>query len=241
MADNQGQTKPPAREQVLRRLFRYLGKLNKPSPKKCCEWLDRPVFVTILSSMVGATLIAFLTWYGQTRIQQIQYSAQKQLQDLQYTRSRLDQKFQLLRVFPTVKEANGNYTYHRISLVFWEAGEINKSAGQKREGLIKDWRAERQRLQTEQWKMEPLDGVLAQIAVIFSSKETRTKADDMKKKWSEFESLMYTINDAYNKKESLTAEEIRDYEAKSNGIVSELNALSRDLIDEMGKEITSGT
>ena len=230
-----------ARAQVLQELTLYLRKLNGPNDS-WRAFFDRPLVVTAVGTVAGGFLISILTlmWQRgeQERTREWQAFEQKRGQDLQFERSRIDQKFQLLRTFSTLVETNGNIINHRLLLVLWQAEEQNKPADKQVKDRIDYWRKERHFFEKEQYKTEPLEGVLAQIGVIFGSDSVKQRAKTISDKWLDFERLLHGVNNKFYDSESLTVKDIDDSKRSKKRMVDDINTLSKDLIREMGAEIS---
>lgn len=217
------------RAEVFTQLAEFLRQRNYPS-RKCCPFLDRPIVLTIIGTVAVGIVT---TWW--------QIGEDRRASNLQYQQSLLGRKYELLRTFPIVYQKSGNTVNNWLVHVLWRAEEKNKPDSERSEKNISRWTDEIARLQEEYPKVEPVDGILAQIEALFSSNDVRKRAASLRKKWLEFEQLTRQTNRQYNIDESLTAKQIETAENSRRRILNDVESLKDELIQKMGEELASAT
>lgn len=216
------------REMVLEELAKFLRQRNEPTRTRWPS-LDRPIILTLITTLIGGLLVGGITarW---------QVLEQRRITETEYQRALVNAKLALLRSLAAAYQSSGNVLNSRFLHVLWIAEEKNESASKRGAKKIESWKSEITRLEGEYSKVEAVDGILAQVDGIFSG-DARTTAQAMTKKWESLESLMRDVNNKYNVAESLSQEEIAQFDSLRKTTVQELETLKSKLLTQMGEEI----
>lgn len=119
----------------------------------------------------------------------------------------------------------------------WLAEELNKDKWKQDEKRIARWSQELKTFEEEFGRVEPMEGVLAQIQALFASQQVRLGAIAMRAKWDELAKLNEETMSQYNANDGLTKIQVSLYEAKRLDRMAELNRSSNDLLRDMCKEL----
>lgn len=217
------------REVVLEELAKFLRQRTEPTRTRWPS-LDRPIVLTLITTLIGGGIVGgATTWW--------QVLEKRRSSETEYQRTLVNTKFAVFQAFTAAYQSAGNVLNSWLVHVLWIAEERNKPASRRDAQKIKGWTSEITRLQGEYAKTASVDGVLAQVDGAYSSGEVRTTAQAMAKKMESLENLMRDVNNKYNVAESLSQEEIAQFDSLRRTTVHEIETLKGKLLTQMGEEI----
>lgn len=216
------------RDVVLEELAKFLRQRNKPTRTRWPS-LDRPIVLALITTLIGGGIVGgATTWW--------QLLEQSRIKETEYQRALVNTKFALLRTVASTYQSSGNILNSWLAHVLQLAEEKNEQAHRKDSKKIKILESKVAWLHDEYSKVEPVDGILAQVDGAFSG-DARTTAQTMAKKWESLENLMRDVNKKYNVTKSMSQQEIAQADSLRTTTVQELETLKGTLLRQMGEEI----
>jgi hypothetical protein len=160
-------------------------RFRRPRREKRPRWeiLDRPVTLTLF----GTLGLGLLTLYWQT-------SETRRATEQTYQRALLDQRFEMVRILTRTYQKSSNVLTAKIvkTLVIAErrnalGDAMDSPENEKKKQVIDDIVRDVKELDKEFAELEPLDGVSAQLELLFDSPEVPEIARKLREKWIDFE------------------------------------------------------
>jgi hypothetical protein len=203
--------------------------------KRRWEVLDRPVTLTLF----GTFGLGLLTLYWQT-------SEARRATEQTYQRALLDQRFELVRTLTKAYQKSANVLNAKVfkTLVIAERrnalGEaLDDPENEKKKRDIDDIVRDVKELDKEFAAMEPLDGVSAQLELLFDSPEVPRAAQKLREKWIDFEVFANRVALENNDPATRRKMDIAAFKKERAERAAELDDLKNALLAAIRDEITA--
>lgn len=163
-----------------------------------------------------------------------------------YQRALLDQRFELVRTLTKTYQKSANVLTAKIvkTLVIAErrnalGDAIDAPENEKKKQVIDDIVRDVKELDREFAALEPLDGVSAQLELIFDSPEVVAAARTLREKWIDFEVFANRVAQQNNEPAAHKAMDVAACKKERAERADALDDLKNALLDAIRHEITA--
>jgi hypothetical protein len=212
-------------------------RFQRPRRGKKPRWevLDRPVTLTLF----GTFGLGLLTLYWQT-------SEARRGTEQTYQRALLDQRFELVRTLTKTYQKSANVLTAKIVKTLAVAERRNAIGdalddpeNEAKKKVLDDIVRDIKELDKEFAALEPLDGVTAQLELLFDSPAVPATAKKLRDKWIDFEVFANRVALENNEPEARRKMDVAAYKRERAERGDELDDLKNALLDAIREEITA--
>jgi hypothetical protein len=210
------------REKVLQELAKLLEERNKKRP---LAFLSHP-FVLML---IGTLFVSCLVTLWNTL-------EQRNLLKLQFEKARLDQKYSLLKSMSYQYQTTCSYLNDWVFFTTRYMDECTRSASQQSKEHLEYCKTRATEAEKRYREVEPLQGILYQVHVIYTTDEVKMTAKEMVSKWKSFADFVSDVIGKLNSK-AFSSDDVKRWEGIRKRTIDELEALNDKLSENMRNEI----